>query len=247
MSFALAGKPLVGQVALVTGASRRIGREIAWQLADSGANVAITYRRSQLEADLACIELERLGARALAVFCDLDDDASIEPALERVSRELGPLDLLVNSAGSFETAALEEITATQWDAMFSANTRGPFLVAKAAHAALKKGRGSIINIGSLGGTRAWATHGHYCASKAALHMLSQTMAKAWAPEISVNCVAPGMIAIDETDRAYEALARRSPMQRNGTAGDVAAAVLFFATCPAFITGQILAVDGGLGL
>ena len=92
----------------------------------------------------------------------------------------------------------------------------------------------------------WATHAHYCTSKAALHMLSQTMAKAWAPEISVNCVAPGMIVIDEVDDAYDSFARKTPMQRNGTPADVAAAILFFATCPSFITGQLLAVDGGLG-
>ena len=185
--------------------------------------------------------------RALAVYCDLDDEASIAAALERVRGELGSLDLLVNNAGTFETASLEDITAAQWDAMFSANTRGPFLMAKAAHAALKASRGRIINIGSLGGIEPWATHGHYCASKAALHMLSQTMAKAWAPEISVNCVAPGMIAIDATDAVYERLAARTPMRRNGTPADVAAAVLFFATCPSFITGQLLAVDGGLSL
>jgi 3-oxoacyl-[acyl-carrier protein] reductase/pteridine reductase len=93
----------------------------------------------------------------------------------------------------------------------------------------------------------WATHGHYCTSKAALHMLSQTMAKAWAPEISVNCVAPGMIVTGAVDAAYEHLAKKTPMQRNGTPEDVAAAVLFFATAPHFITGQLLAVDGGLGL
>ena len=131
--------------------------------------------------------------------------------------------------------------------MFATNTRAPFLMAKAAHPHLKAARGRIINIGSLGGLHPWATHGHYCTSKAALHMLSKTMAKAWAPEISVNCVAPGMIVQGEVDEAYEHFARKTPMQRNGTAEDVAAAVLFFATAPHFITGQLLAVDGGLGL
>ena len=130
--------------------------------------------------------------------------------------------------------------------MFAVNTRGPFLIAKAAHGALKASQGRIINLGSLGGLEPWATHGHYCASKAALHMLSQTMAKAWAPEISVNTVAPGMIQIDAADASYASLALKTPMKRNGTADDVAAAVLFFATAPHFITGQLLAVDGGLG-
>jgi NAD(P)-dependent dehydrogenase (short-subunit alcohol dehydrogenase family) len=131
--------------------------------------------------------------------------------------------------------------------MFTTNTRAPFLMAKAAHPHLRAVKGRILNIGSLGGLHPWATHAHYCTSKAALHMLSNTMAKAWAPEISVNCVAPGMIVQGEVDEAYEHLARKTPMQRNGTADDVAAAAVFFATAPHFITGQLIAVDGGLGL
>ena len=139
------------------------------------------------------------------------------------------------------------ITIEQWNRMFATNTRAPFLMARAAYPHLRAARGRIVNIGSLGGTHPWATHGHYCTSKAALHMLSETMAKAWAPEISVNCVAPGMIVQGEIEEAYEHFARKTPMQRNGTAEDVAAAVLFFATAPEFITGQLLTVDGGLGL
>jgi 3-oxoacyl-[acyl-carrier protein] reductase/pteridine reductase len=161
---------------------------------------------------------------------------------------LGGLDILVNNAGRFETAALEEITIGQWDEMFATNTRGPFLMAKHAHPHLKQARGRIVNIGSMGGIHPWSTHAHYCTSKAALHMLSQTMAKAWAPEISVNCVAPGMIVTTgEVSAGYEQFAAKTPMKRNGSVEDVAAAVLFFATAPHFITGQILTVDGGLGL
>ena len=121
------------------------------------------------------------------------------------------------------------------------------MISQAAYSHLKATHGRIINIGSLGGTHPWATHAHYCTSKAALHMLSQTMAKAWAPEISVNCIAPGMIVQGEVGADYEHFAHKTPMRRNGTAEDVAAAVLFFATGPHFITGQLLAVDGGLGL
>ena len=169
-------------------------------------------------------------------------------AVEATVDALGGLDLLVNNAGAFETAALETISLEQWDAMFETNTRGPFLVAKAAFPHLKQAEGRIINIGSLGGLHPWATHAHYCTAKAALHMLSQTMAKAWAPAISVNCVAPGMIVTSgENAAGYEHFAAKTPMGRNGTSADVAAAVLFFATAPRFITGQTLAVDGGLGL
>jgi 3-oxoacyl-[acyl-carrier protein] reductase/pteridine reductase len=240
-------RPLAGKRALVTGGAKRIGRTLALTLAEAGADVAVTYRGSAAEAEKTVAELEALGVRALAVVCDVGDEASVQAALAAVVGEFGGLDVLVNNAGAFETAPLEEISVAQWDAMFATNTRGPFLVAKAAHAHLKAAHGRIVNIGSLGGIHPWATHGHYCTSKAALHMLSHTMAKAWAPEISVNCVAPGMIVFGEVNPAYESFARKTPMQRNGRAEDVAAAVLFFATGPHFITGQMLVVDGGLGL
>jgi NAD(P)-dependent dehydrogenase (short-subunit alcohol dehydrogenase family) len=171
----------------------------------------------------------------------------VRGSVEATIRELGRIDVLVNNAGLFETLPLESITLEQWDAMLNTNTRGPFLMAQAAHAELKQRQGRIVNIGSLGGLHPWATHGHYCVSKAAVHMLTKTMAKAWAPEITVNCVAPGMIVNGEVDPGYEHFVEKTPMRRNGTPEDVAAAVLFFATGPRFITGQVLSVDGGLGL
>ena len=183
----------------------------------------------------------------MAVRTDLTDAESIRQSVAAVIDEFGRLDILVNNAGLFEAAALEDITPEQWDRMFATNTRAPFLISQAAYPHLRAARGRIVNIGSLGGSHPWATHAHYCASKAALHMLSQTMAKAWAPEVSVNCVAPGMIVQGEIDPAYARFAAKTPMRRNGAAEDVAAAVLFFATGPHFITGQLLAVNGGLGL
>jgi len=235
------------QVALVTGAAKRIGRVLALTLAGGAANVAITYRDSEAEAQKTVAELEGLGVQASAVRCDVRDPVCIDGAVAEVIKRFGRLDLLVNNAGVFETAALQEISVSQWDAMFETNTRGPFLMAKAAHPHLKAARGRIINIGSLGGLHPWPTHAHYCTSKAALHMLTQTMSKAFAPEISVNCVAPGMIVNGEVAEDYEHFAHKTPMKRNGTPEDVAAAVMFFATGPHFITGQILSVDGGLGL
>jgi NAD(P)-dependent dehydrogenase (short-subunit alcohol dehydrogenase family) len=238
---------LEGKTALVTGAAKRIGRSLALALAEAGANVAITYRNSEADARGTVDAIKKHGVRAVAVHCDVSDPACIEGTIVAVIHELRQIDLLVNNAGIFETLPLESITAGQWDAMQHTNTRGPFLVARAAHAELKRRRGRIVNIGSLGGMHPWATHGHYCVSKAALHMLTKTMAKAWAPEISVNCVAPGMIVNGEVDPGYEHFAEKTPMRRNGTPEDVAAAVLFFATGPHFITGQVLSVDGGLGL
>lgn len=238
---------LDGKAALVTGAAKRIGRAIALALAEEGASVAITYRDSAEQAAETVRAIEALGVRAVAVRADLRDPDSLRGAVAKAALDLGSIDILVNNAGRFETAALDSITVEQWDAMFETNTRGPFLVAQAALPYLRVAHGRIINIGSLGGMHPWPTHAHYCTSKAALHMLTQTMSKAFAPEVSVNCVAPGMIVNGEVTAEYEHFARKTPMQRNGSPEDVAAAVLFFATGPHFITGQILGVDGGLGL
>jgi NAD(P)-dependent dehydrogenase (short-subunit alcohol dehydrogenase family) len=240
-------KPLTRRVALITGGAKRIGRSLAMALAEAGADIAITYRESAAEAEVTVGEIRALGRKAAAFPCDVRSPASVRHAVQAVFVEFGQLDLLVNNAGAFETAVLESITVEQWDAMFETNTRGPFLVSQAAFPHLKAAQGRIINIGSLGGLHPWPTHGHYCTSKAALHMLTLTMAKAFAPDISVNCVAPGMISDGEVSAEYEHFAHKTPMRRNGTPQEVAAAVVFFATGPAFITGQILCVDGGLGL
>jgi len=233
--------------ALVTGAAKRIGRSLALGLAGAAADVAITYNGSKAEAQETVEALQQLNVRAMAVACDVRNIDSVQAAVAAVVEQFDGLDILVNNAGTFETAALQSITLAQWDKMFETNTRGPFLMAQAAYPHLHAARGRIINIGSLGGMHPWPTHAHYCTSKAALHMLTQTMAKAFAPEISVNCVAPGMVVNGEVDPAYEHFANKTPMQRNGTPNDVAEAVLFFARGPHFITGQILGVDGGLGL
>jgi len=239
---------LSGKSALVTGGARRIGRAIALSLCKAGADVAVTYRSSRTEAARTACEIENLGCRALALECDVRSEASVRAAVAAVSGRFGRLDVVVNNAAVFEPVPLERISLEQWDAVFETNARGPFLVAREALAALRATQGRIVNIGSLGGFQAWGGHGHYCASKAALHMLTQAMAKAFAPEVSVNCVAPGWIDVDGGPAGEAArFAARTPMQRNGTADDVAQAVLFFAAGPGFVTGQILAVDGGLGL
>ena len=240
-------RPLLGKKALVTGGAKRIGRGLALALAAAGADVAITYRGSSDEAEQTLVDIGGFGVRGLAAPCDVHLEPSVTRAIEETVHGLGGLDILVNNAGRFETDALEDISLAQWDEMFATNTRGPFLVAKHAYQHLKAASGRIVNIGSLGGIHPWSTHAHYCTSKAALHMLSQTMAKAWAPEISVNCVAPGMIVTGDVSVGYEHFADKTPMKRNGRVEDVAAAVLFFATGPHFITGQLIAVDGGLGL
>ena len=242
-------KPLRGKTVLVTGAARRLGRASALALAQAGADVAITFLNSAREAQHTVIDLSSVGVRAVALRCDVTDEKSVKSTVKEAVRELGGLDILVNNAANYETVEFEKITLQQWDAIFTSNTRGPFLVSREALKFLRKGRGKIINMGSLGGLQAWATHAHYCSSKAALHMLTKVMAKALAPEIAVNCVAPGMIDLGEKAAAgfLKRMAKETPMRRNGRAEEVAAAVLFFATAPHFITGQILAVAGGLEL
>jgi 3-oxoacyl-[acyl-carrier protein] reductase/pteridine reductase len=243
--------PLHGKSALVTGGARRIGRGIALALARAGADVAISYRNSQDAARQTAQEIEALGVRALAVECDVRSEASVIEAIAAVTGRFGRLDLLVNNAALFTFARLESLSLREWDAVFETNARGPFLAAREALPHLRAAQGRIVNIGSLGGIHGWPGHAHYCASKAALHLLTQSMAKAFAPSVSVNCVAPGWIepenSAERDDQEAQRFAARTPMHRNGSVDDVAQAVLFFATGPSFITGQILAVDGGLGL
>ena len=161
---------------------------------------------------------------------------------------MGDSNILVNNAAVYEEAPLDQISLAQWDEVFETNVRGPFLVAREALGDLRKAKGRIVNIGSLGGIRAWPLHAHYCSSKAALHMLTQTMAKAFAPDVSVNCVAPGLIEVEgEEVELAKRFADKTPMKRNGAAKDVAQAVLFFASNTGFVTGQVLVVDGGLGI
>jgi NAD(P)-dependent dehydrogenase (short-subunit alcohol dehydrogenase family) len=243
------GKPLLGKIALVTGGAKRLGKAAALALTQAGADVAVTYLNSEKEVQGTVKELEKTGARILAIRCDVTDPKSVSAAVKRTVAELGGLDILVNNAGAYETVSFEDLTLHQWDSIFGVNVRGPFLVSHTTQLHLRQRKGRIINLGSLGGLRAWSSHVHYSSSKAALHMLTKAMAKALAPEIAVNCVAPGMIDLGEKSAAafMSRMAKQTPMQRNGTGDDVAAAILFFATAPSFITGQVLYVDGGLGL
>jgi NAD(P)-dependent dehydrogenase (short-subunit alcohol dehydrogenase family) len=242
-------KSLAGKVALITGGARRLGRASALALGGAGADVVITFRNSGREAQRSVREIEALGVRAMALPCDVSAETSVKSMLSEVKAVFGGLDILVNNAANYETVEFSKLTVTQWDAIFASNTRGPFLVSREALKMLRARRGKIINMGSLGGLRPWADDAHYCSSKAAVHMLTRVMAKALAPEISVNCVAPGMIDLGEkAAKAFmRRMAKQTPMRRNGSAADIAFAVLFFAAAPHFITGQVLAVDGGLGL
>jgi len=241
--------PLLGKTVLITGGAKRLGRASAMALARSGADVAITFNHSARDAQHTVIDLTALGVRAFAFQCDVTSEKNVKAMIKDAVKELGAIDILVNNAANYETVEFEKITVAQWDAIFASNSRGPFLVTREALKHLRARKGKVINMGSLGGLIPWATHAHYCSSKAALHMLTKVMAKALAPEIAVNVVAPGMIDLGEKAAKpfMRKMAQLTPMKKNGTGEEVATAVRFFATAPHFITGQILVVDGGLSL
>ncbi|MGH9565131.1 MAG: SDR family NAD(P)-dependent oxidoreductase [Candidatus Angelobacter sp.] len=241
---------LKGKTVLITGGARGLGREIALALAGAGAQVAFTYFYSVDESDATSTDLQRLCAKYRAIRCDIRSQNSVSRAVEAALDTFGHIDILINNAGIFETAQFEEITEEQWDNVFAVNVRGPFLMSQKCAAALRQSAGRIINLGSLGGEKPWATHAHYCCSKAAVHMMTRVMAKALAPEVAVNCVAPGMIDSGQGEPSatfLQKLAAKTPLGRNGKPQDVLSAVMYFASAPHFITGQILTVDGGLGL
>src|SRR3984885_2176636 len=177
------GKPLRGKTALITGAARRLGRASALALAEAGADVAITFRDSAGEARDTVVDLSSFGVRAFALRCDVTDEASVRAMMKEAGRELGRIDILVNNAANYESVEFERLTVRQWDAIFASNTRGPFLVSREALKWMRRKRtkgpdggaieARIINMGSLGGLRPWASNAHYCASKAALHMLTK--------------------------------------------------------------------------
>jgi NAD(P)-dependent dehydrogenase (short-subunit alcohol dehydrogenase family) len=238
---------ITGKRVLITGGARHLGKAIAVAIARAGGRVAFTYRNSRDEAQQTLAEIQKFDVKAQAMVCDVRKKESVADAVRIAVEGLGGLDILVNNAGFFESVPFEQLTEDQWDNMFATNVRGPFLVSQQCLPMLRASRGKIIHMGSLGGERPWATHAHYCSSKASLHMLTRTMAKALAPDVAVNCVAPGMIDQGDGDREFlTRMAAHTPMRRNGTPDDIANAVMFLATAAQFITGQILFVDGGLG-
>ncbi|MGH9412569.1 MAG: SDR family NAD(P)-dependent oxidoreductase [Terriglobales bacterium] len=242
-------RPLEGRTALVTGGARRIGRAIALALAEAGADVGFTYRRAESEAATLEQTLRTLGVRAAAVRADLRRAPSAAAAVEALHAVFGRLDILVNNVGRYESAAFEKISDAQWDEMLATNLSAPFFVSRAAIPHLRaSAAGRIIHLTSIGALRAFPTHAHYCASKAGLAHLTRAMARALAPEIQVNAVAPGLIALGDALTPWEQHMRdRTPLQRPGTPQDVADAVLYLATCNRFLTGQTIVVDGGLSL
>jgi NAD(P)-dependent dehydrogenase (short-subunit alcohol dehydrogenase family) len=240
------GNPLAGQVALITGAAKRIGRSIALRLAADGADIVVNYASSKPEADTLVAEIKSTGRRAIAAKADVSQRLDVQKLFSAAENEFGRLDILVNNAGTFFPAKFEELTEEQWDHILNVNLKSQFLCAQSAAPVMKRqGRGHIINLSSLGGLLAWPAYTHYCVSKAGSIMLTRCLARALGPEILVNSVAPGTIQFpgEPPDEEY---IRRVPLHHTGTGDDIAQAVAYLATAD-FVTGQILVVDGGRSL
>src|ERR1022692_855031 len=227
---------------LVTGGAKRIGRGIALRLFREGYRVAIHYQTSEQEAHATA---EECGGAPL-FQANLEKVDEIRRMFGEVEERLGPLYGLVNNAARFRRRDPLEITEADWDFIHSVNLKATFFCCQQGALLMKKsGAGRIVNISSLGGLRPWADHAHYCASKAGVIMLTRALAKAFAPEITVNSVAPGVIPFGELNAEATGMIKATPAGRGGTPDEVAGAVLYFLGASNFVTGQIVAVDGGL--
>jgi NAD(P)-dependent dehydrogenase (short-subunit alcohol dehydrogenase family) len=240
-------RPLENHVALVTGAGRRIGRVIALTLARAGAHVIVNYNASRREAESTVREIEKLGVRSFAVRADVTRPAQVKAMFRAVCARFRRLDILVNNAGIFFPVRWDKLTEKDWNRILGVNLKGEFFCAQAAARIMRRQkRGHIINISSLGGLQAWPGYMHYCASKAGVIMLTQCLAKALAPHIRVNSVAPGTILFPGENRGpeVEKIIHATPLKKSGRPEDIAEMVLYLATRADFITGQVFVVDGG---
>jgi NAD(P)-dependent dehydrogenase (short-subunit alcohol dehydrogenase family) len=227
---------------LVTGGAKRIGRGIALRLFREGYRVAIHYQTSENDARATA---EECGDAPL-FRADLEKVDEIRRMFGEVQERLGSLYGLVNNAARFRRRNPLEITEADWDFIHAVNLKATFFCCQQGAILMKRaGAGRIVNLSSLGGIRPWAEYAHYCSSKAGVIMLTRVLAKALAPEISVNSVAPGVILSSGQEPRVEDMIRATPAARSGTVEEVAEAVLYFLNASNFVTGQVLAVDGGL--
>ena len=237
-------RKMSGRVALVTGAGKRLGRAVALRLAAEGADVAVHYRESQNEADEVVSAIVKLGRKSVALRADLGSIDEIRKLFLEVGNELGRLDLLVNSAANFLPGSVISTTEEIWDASLDTNVKAPFFCAQAAAPMLRRSKGSIVNFADTGGLLGWPGYVSHSVSKAGVVMLTKCLAKALAPDVRVNTIAPGTITMAGDPPEWEAeFVKLSPLRKTGQPSDVADAVIYLATAE-FMTGHTLVVDGG---
>lgn len=239
--------PLNHQVALVTGAGRRIGRVIALELAKAGASMVVNYSASKAEAEATVKQIRHMGRASLAIRADVASSRQVEKMFQAVRRRFGRLDILVNNAAIFFRVPWDRLTGDDWDRILGINLKGTFFCAQqAARIMMEQKRGRIINISSLGGLQAWPGYMHYCSSKAGVIMLTKCLAKALAPHVLVNTITPGTILLpgEKPKEGQKASIRSTPLGRAGRAEDIAEMVLHLATQAGYVTGQVFPVDGG---
>ncbi len=242
---------LAGKTALITGAARRIGAVIARLLHDSGMNVVLHYRHSSAEAVRLRDELNaRRGHSALAVRADLLDTSALDAVIGEAHAAWGRLDALINNASAFFPTPCGTVSEAQWHELIDCNLKAPFFLSQAAAPLLAASRGCIVNITDIHGERPLKAHSVYSISKAGLAMMTQALARELGPDVRVNGIAPGAILWPENDigeAAQTDIVSRTALKRAGEPADIARAVLFLLRDAPYVTGQIIAVDGGRSL
>jgi NAD(P)-dependent dehydrogenase (short-subunit alcohol dehydrogenase family) len=231
----------------ITGSGRRIGKALALKFAAEGYNVAVHYNNSEESAYDAVEQIKSMGRNSIAVAGDVRSVDQMRSAFERAAEHLGGLNILINNAGIFPRQRhLSGLSVDEWDRVININLRGEMICAK-IFAEMASNSSRIVNIASLGGMEIWKQRIHYNVSKNGVIQLTRALARELAPTITVNCVAPGAIIVPDEPSVHDkemVADQRIPMGRYGTPDDIFDAVYFFATCSSYITGQVIAVDGG---
>ena len=239
---------LAGKTVVITGAARRVGATIARVLHEAGANVVVHYRSSARDAEALLADLNRARPKSAVMFqADLLDLSTLPALCEFAVNNFGSLDVLINNASTFYPTPLGKITPEAWDDLLGSNLKVPLFLSQAAAPALRQSNGLIINIVDIHALRPLRNYTVYCAAKAGLHMLTRSLARELGPEIRVNGISPGPVLWPEHGGDASGRARiieRTVLKRMGTPEDIARTALFFATSAPFVTGQVLAVDGG---
>ena len=235
-----------GKVALVTGAAKRVGRSIALALAERGAELVVHYHGSEHEAQEVLARAKQWGGKPVAARADLSRSADIDALVETAVRAFGRIDILVNSAAIFYRTPFATVTEADWDRFLTVNLKAPFLLCRRAGELMsRQGSGKIVNVADIAGAKVWAEYIPYSVSKAGLLALTTGLAKALAPAVQVNAIAPGTVLLPDgssPEEREQALAR-VPLKRLGSPEDIARAAVYLIQSD-FVTGEVLSVDGG---